>query len=103
MNVNSYCELSIYVFAKYYCRSGLTPTSNLGSFIFDEILKWQVKLRQIWYQHLRDTLDRNNLLYVIYITVRRNTTRDSAGENDDGDYHDRRSLSIKVQSTVLHS
>ena len=54
------------------------------------------------YQHLRDILDRNNLLYVIYKTVRR-YTRNSASENDNGDYHDHRSFSIIVQSTMLHS
>ena len=46
-----------------------------------------------WYQRLRDTLDRNNLLYVIYKTVRRYTCN-SSGKNDNGYYHDCRSLSI---------
>ena len=78
------------------------PNINLGSFLFDEKLKSDGSNFINWYQRLRDTLDSNNLLYVIYKTVRR-YTRDSAGENDNGDYHDRRSLSIEVQNTMLHS
>ena len=40
---------------------------------------------------------------MLYIKLLGDTPGDSVSENDNGDYHDRRSLSIKVQSTMLHS
>ena len=40
---------------------------------------------------------------MLYIKLLRDTPGDSMSENDNGDYRDCRSLSIKVQSTMLHS
>ena len=40
---------------------------------------------------------------MLYIILLGDTPGDSMSENDNGDFHDLRSLSIEVQSTMLHS
>ena len=78
------------------------PNINLGFFLYDEKLNNDGSNFINWYQRLRDNLDSNGLLYVIQEPLG-DAPGDSVSGNDNGDYHDRRSLSIAVQSTMLHS
>ena len=75
---------------------------DFGSFLRNEELKFDGSNFIDWYQRLRDTLISNDLLYVIQEPLG-DEPRDSASENDNGDYRDRRDISIAVQNTMLHT
>ena len=66
---------------------------DYGSFVRYEKLKIDGSNFVNWYQCLRDILTSNDMLYVIREPLG-DELKNSASEDDNGDYHTRRDLSI---------
>ena len=101
LNMNSYYELSLHVFANIIVDNVIPNVYNYGSFMRDVELKVDGSNFIDWYQHLISILISNDLPDVIREQLG-DTPDNSVSEEDDDEYCTHRHLFMTVQYTILH-